>query len=51
MSDPKDAKQDVDPFKPYKGRFESYPRIPEKGRDREDIYQELAHAGNTAASA
>jgi len=42
MSDQENTKQDVDPFKPYKGRFESYVQIPEKGRDREDIYQELA---------
>jgi len=42
MSDETNAKADVDPFKPYKGRFESYARIPEKGRDREDIYRELA---------
>lgn len=32
----------VDPFKPYKGRFASYSRIPEKGRDRDDIFRELS---------
>lgn len=31
-----------DPFKPYKGRFESYGKIPEKGRDKDEIYQELS---------
>ncbi len=28
-------------LKPYKGRFESYHRIPAKGRDKDDILQEL----------
>lgn len=32
----------VDPFKPYKGRFQSYERLPEKGRERDDIIQELS---------
>ncbi|HQL82532.1 MAG TPA: aspartate aminotransferase family protein, partial [Spirochaetota bacterium] len=32
----------VDPFKPYKGRFASYDRIPDTGRDREDIFRELS---------
>ena len=31
-----------DPFKPYKGRFASYDRLPEKGRDRDDIFRELS---------
>ncbi len=30
-----------DPFKPYKGRFKSYHQLPEKGRDRDDIFNEL----------
>ena len=34
--------QNIDPFKPYKGRFESYRKIPENGRDQDDIYRELA---------
>jgi glutamate/tyrosine decarboxylase-like PLP-dependent enzyme len=33
--------QNVDPFKPYKGRFESYSSIPDKGRDKEEILKEL----------
>ncbi len=31
-----------DSFKPYKDRFESYHQLPEKGRDKEDIYKELS---------
>jgi sphinganine-1-phosphate aldolase len=40
---PEQAKktQPVDPFKPYKGRFEEYPAIPSKGRDKDDIFKEL----------
>jgi glutamate/tyrosine decarboxylase-like PLP-dependent enzyme len=34
--------QKVDPFKPYKGRFESYHAIPAKGRDKDDILKELS---------
>jgi glutamate/tyrosine decarboxylase-like PLP-dependent enzyme len=34
--------QNVDPFKPYKGRFKSYEQIPEKGRDRDEIFKELS---------
>ena len=34
--------QTVDPFKPYKGRFENYQKIPPKGRNQDDIYAELA---------
>ena len=30
-----------DSFKPYKDRFQSYHQLPEKGRDKEDIYKEL----------
>jgi sphinganine-1-phosphate aldolase len=37
-----DQKTEVkDPFKPYKGRFQSYARLPEKGRDKNDIIKEL----------
>lgn len=32
----------TDPFKPYKGRFESYEAIPEKGRNKDDIVNELS---------
>ncbi len=32
----------VDPFKPYKGRFDSYQAIPEKGRNKDDILKELS---------
>lgn len=34
--------QPADPFKPYKGRFQEYHTLPAKGRDRDDILQELA---------
>ena len=30
-----------DPFKPYTGRFQSYPCLPEQGRNRNDIIDEL----------
>ncbi|HOT43772.1 MAG TPA: pyridoxal-dependent decarboxylase [Spirochaetota bacterium] len=30
-----------DPFKPYKGRFQSYERLPARGRDKDDILKEL----------
>ena len=32
----------MDPFKPYKGRFQSYNRIPAQGREKEDIFSELS---------
>jgi glutamate/tyrosine decarboxylase-like PLP-dependent enzyme len=32
----------ADPFKPYKGRFISHAAIPEKGRNQNDILEELA---------
>ena len=41
MSQQSAESQNLDPFKPYKGRFENYHQLPEKGRDKEDIYQEL----------
>jgi len=41
MSEQSAEKQNVDPFKPYRGRFESYHRLPEKGRDKNDIFTEL----------
>lgn len=31
-----------DPFKPYKGRFGSHEAIPEKGRKKDDIFNELS---------
>jgi glutamate/tyrosine decarboxylase-like PLP-dependent enzyme len=42
MSKQTAEKQNIDPFKPYKGRFESYHSIPKKGRDQEDIFKELS---------
>jgi glutamate/tyrosine decarboxylase-like PLP-dependent enzyme len=42
MSDKSLNKQNTDPFKPYKGRFKSYPQLPEKGRDQQDIFKELS---------
>lgn len=41
MSEPSAEKQNVDPFKPYRGRFESYHRLPQKGREKNDIFSEL----------
>ncbi len=38
MSDQHEFK---DPFKPYKGRFQSYERLPARGRDKDDILSEL----------
>ena len=32
----------VDPFKPYKGCFESFSSIPQKGRSKDEIYKELS---------
>ena len=42
MSEQEIEEQNVDPFKPYKGRFESVASIPEKGRDKDDIFNELS---------
>ena len=42
MSDKSDKNQPSDPFKPYKGRFESYSSIPAKGRTKDSILNELA---------
>ena len=42
MPDQAHEKSNPDPFKPYRGRFESYSRLPEKGRDKDDIFQELS---------
>jgi sphinganine-1-phosphate aldolase len=42
MNDQSDNSSHEDPFKPYKGRFESYHKIPEKGRDQRDIFNELS---------
>jgi sphinganine-1-phosphate aldolase len=42
MSNQTAAQQPVDPFKPYKGRFESNVRLPAKGRDQDAIFKELA---------
>ncbi|MFC1895634.1 pyridoxal-dependent decarboxylase [Thermodesulfobacteriota bacterium] len=42
MPEHTDEKRGADPFKPYRDRFECYSRMPEKGRDEEDIYRELS---------
>ncbi len=42
MSDSTVENQNADPFKPYKGRLESYDRLPERGRDKDEIFAELA---------
>ncbi len=36
MPDQEKEKQDVDPYKPYKGRLESFDHIPKQGRDRDE---------------
>jgi sphinganine-1-phosphate aldolase len=38
---PSETKQ-VDPFKPYTGRFQVHEQIPEKGRDKEELLKELS---------
>lgn len=42
MSDETRQNEVKDPFKPYKGRFEDHHVLPEKGRDKETILQELS---------
>ncbi len=42
MSDQENNHEVVDPFKPYKGRFESYHSIPKKGRGKDEIFNELS---------
>ncbi len=42
MPDQTRNEQETDSFKPYKGRFQSYPELPEKGRGKEDILNELS---------
>jgi sphinganine-1-phosphate aldolase len=42
MSQNESEMEPKDPFKPYKGRFESYEAIPEKGRNKDDILNELS---------
>lgn len=41
MSSQSSENRDVDPYKPYRGRFESYRQLPAKGRDKDSILQEL----------
>jgi glutamate/tyrosine decarboxylase-like PLP-dependent enzyme len=43
MTQDASEKENIDPFKPYKGRFKSYDQIPEQGRDKEDILKELSN--------
>ncbi len=47
------AKQDqpVDPFKPYKGQYQSYHEMPAKGRDKDDILKELSVVAETENAA
>ena len=42
MVDQTDEKTGKDPFKPYQGRFEVHHRLPEKGREQDDIFRELS---------
>ena len=41
MSDQKSGSAATDPFKPYRGRFQSYDRLPLEGREKDDIIREL----------
>jgi sphinganine-1-phosphate aldolase len=41
MPDLKNSVIHHDPFKPYKGRFQTYEKIPEKGLDKDGILKEL----------
>jgi len=41
MTDQPDDIQPVDPLKPYTGRFQVHDQIPEKGRDKQEILNEL----------
>ena len=42
MTDQPDDFQPVDPLKPYTGRFQVHDQIPEKGRDKQEILNELS---------
>lgn len=46
MADQPNEPNGADPFKPYKARFESYRRLPQKGRDKDDVFQELSTMAN-----
>ncbi len=41
MSEESNPTQPIDPFKPYKGRFDTQAEIPEAGRSQDDILTEL----------
>ena len=47
MSDQEKEMQDVDPYKPYKGRLGSFDHLPEKGRDRNEILADLSFMAKT----
>ena len=42
MSDQANGGNPQDPFKPYKGRFRTYDRMPENGRNPSDILEEMS---------
>ena len=42
MTDQPDDIQPVDPLKPYTWRFQVHDQIPEKGRDKQEILNELS---------
>jgi sphinganine-1-phosphate aldolase len=42
MSDQSNQEQETDSFKPYKGKFQSYHELPEKGRAQDEIFNELS---------
>jgi len=42
MPETEDSTQQVDPFKPYKGRYQSFSAIPDRGRDKDELFRELS---------
>jgi sphinganine-1-phosphate aldolase len=42
MAQNESENENIDPFKPYKGRFEDHHSLPAQGRDKEDIIEELS---------
>jgi sphinganine-1-phosphate aldolase len=42
MTEEANKTQSADPFKPYKGRFQEYHALPAKGRDKDEIINELS---------
>ena len=42
MTEQANKTQPADPFKPYKGRLPEYHALPDKGRDKDEIFKELS---------